>query len=143
MIQKFKEDMMTMYEMFDLGLLHQFRVMRIMQIDTSIFIHQKKYVCSLLSKFGLQDCKTVSTPLVPNEKLRNEDEIGLVDESKYKKIAGSFLYLTATRPDLIYATGLLARFMHSLSNKHLGAARRVLRYVQGTLEYGLEYEKGK
>lgn len=85
----------------------------------------------------------MSIPLVPNEKLRNEDESGLADESKYIQIVGRLLYLTTTRPNLMYAANLLARFMHIPSNKHLGAGRRVLRYVQRTLEYSLKYEKGK
>lgn len=46
-------------------------------------------------------------------------------------------------PDLRYAASLLARFMHCPTNKHFGIAKRVLRYVQGTLNYGLEYENGK
>ena len=85
----------------------------------------------------------MTTPLVPNEKVRNKDRSGLADKSKYRQIVGSLLYLTATRPNLMYSASLLARFMHTPSNKHLGVARRVLRYVQRTLEYGLKYEKGK
>ena len=55
----------------------------------------------------------------------------------------SLLYLTATRPDVMYAASLLARFMHCPTNKHYGTAKRVLRYVKGTLDYGLEHVKGR
>lgn len=72
----------------------------------------------------------MSTPLVPIEKLKREDEGELVDEETYRKIVGSLLYLIATRPDIMYSTSLLARFMHGPSKKHFGATRKVLRYVQ-------------
>ena len=143
LLKEFKEDMMVKYEMTDLGLLHHFLGIGIIQTHTSIFIHQGKYAASLLNKFGLRECKSVSTPLVSSDKLCKDDGSGLADEKQYRRIVGSLLYLTATRPDIMYDAGLLARFMHSPTNKHFGTAKRVLRYIKGTLDYGLEYVKGK
>ncbi|XP_020412754.1 uncharacterized protein LOC109947242 [Prunus persica] len=143
MLEEFKEDMMNKYEMTDLGLLHHFLGMGVIQKEWRIFIHQQKYAKTLLDRCVLKDCKPVSTPLVPTEKLKRQDEGELVDEETYRKIVGSLLYLKATRPDIMYSTSLLARFMHGPSKKHFGAARRVLRYVQGTLDFGIEYESGK
>lgn len=114
-----------------------------MQIENCIVIHERKYASSLLKKFGLQDCKPVSIPLVPNDKLRRDDDSGAADEGQYRKLVGSLIYLTATRPDIMYDACLLARFMHFPTNKHYGTAKRVLRYIQGTLDFGLEYKKGK
>ncbi|XP_048436129.1 uncharacterized mitochondrial protein AtMg00810-like [Pyrus x bretschneideri] len=142
-IEDFKVDMMHKYEMTYLGLLHHFLGMGVMQTESSIFIHQKKYATSLLKKFGLQDCKCVSIPLVPGDKLRTDDDSGAVDVAQFKKIVGSLLYLTATRPNIMYASCLLARFIHYLTNKHYGTTKRVLRYIQGILDYGLEYKKGQ
>ncbi|KAM1032295.1 hypothetical protein ACFX2I_035891 [Malus domestica] len=143
LLKEFKEDMMIKYEMTDLGLLHHFLGMGIIQTQSSIFIHQRKYAVSLLNKFGLSECKYVSTPLVPSDKLCKDDDSGSANEEQYRRIVGSLLYLTATRPDIMYASSLLARFMHSPTNKHFGTAKRVLRYIKGTLDYGLEYVKGK
>ncbi|BBH00217.1 multidrug resistance-associated protein 9 [Prunus dulcis] len=143
MIEEFKQDMMEKYEMTDLGLLHHFLGMGVIQTPTSIFLHQRKYASTLLSRFGLNDCKPVVIPLVPTEKLSKDDGSGSTSEEQYRKIVGSLLYLTATRPDIMFAASLLARFMHCPTNKHLGTAKRVLRYVKGTLDYGLEYVKGK
>ncbi|BBG92627.1 BURP domain-containing protein [Prunus dulcis] len=143
MIEDFKKDMQEKYEMTDLGLLHHFLGMGVLQTPTSIFIHQKKYATTLLSRFGLNECKPVSTPLVTSEKLSKDDGSGLASEEQYRRIVGSLLYLTATRPDIMFAASLLARFMHCPTSKHLGTAKRVLRYVKGTLDYGLEYVKGK
>nr|XP_015893142.1 secreted RxLR effector protein 161-like [Ziziphus jujuba var. spinosa] len=129
--------------MTDLGLLHHFLGMGAVQTASSIFMHQKKYASILLNKFGLTNCNPVLTPLIANEKLSKEDGSGRADEELYRKIVGSLLYLTATRPDVMYAASLLARFMHCPTNKHLGTAKRVLKYIKGTLDYGLEYVKGK
>ncbi|KAI5355055.1 hypothetical protein L3X38_007950 [Prunus dulcis] len=143
MLDEFKEDMKEKYEMSDLGLLHHFLGMGVIQTESSIFIHQKKYASALLDKFGLKECKSVSIPLVATKKLSKEDGSGAADEEQYRKLVGSLLYLTATRPDVMYAASLLARYMHGPSNKHYRAAKRVLRYVKGTLDYGLHYMKGK
>ncbi|KAI5332825.1 hypothetical protein L3X38_022954 [Prunus dulcis] len=67
-----------------------------------------------------------------------DDGSGLASEEQYIRIVGSLLYLTATRPDIMFAASLLARFMHCPTSKHLGTAKRVLRYVKGTLDYGLD-----
>ena len=125
--------------MSDLGLLHHFLGMRILQTDQRVFIHQSKYAKSLLKKFGLKDCKPVSIPLVTGEKLKKVDESELADEGLYRKIVGSLLCLTATRPDLMYAVSLLSRFMTGPTKIHMGATKRVLRHVQGTLSYRIEY----
>ncbi|CAL2244033.1 unnamed protein product [Prunus armeniaca] len=143
MLEDFKKDMKEKYEMTDLGLLHHFLGMGVIQTPTSIFIHQKKYATTLLNRFGLSECKPVSIPLVTSEKLSKDDGSGLASEEQYRRIVGSLLYLTATRPDIMFAASLLARFMHCPTSKHLGTAKRVLRYVKGTLDYGLEYVKGK
>ena len=139
LLNEFKREMMQRYEMSDLGLLHHFLGMGILQTNRGVFIHQGKYAKSLLSKFGLDDCKPVSIPLATGEKLKKKDGSELADESLYRRIVGSLLYLTATRPDLMYAASLLSRFMTGPTKIHMGAAKRVLRYVQGTLSYGIEY----
>ncbi|CAL8138644.1 unnamed protein product [Prunus armeniaca] len=143
LLDEFKEDMMTKYEMTDLGLLHHFLGMGVIQTESSIFLHQKKYASTLLNKFGLTECKSVTTPLVATEKLAKDDGSGAANEEQYRSIVGSLLYLTATRPDIMYASSLLAQFMHCPTNRHYGTAKKVLRYIKGTLDYGLEYVKGK
>ncbi|KAI5336309.1 hypothetical protein L3X38_015576 [Prunus dulcis] len=72
-----------------------------------------------------------------------EDDSEAANESEYRQIVGSLLYLTATRPDIMFASLLLARFMHNPIRKHMGTAKRVLRYIQGTLDFGIEFIKGK
>ncbi|XP_068336434.1 uncharacterized mitochondrial protein AtMg00810-like [Pyrus communis] len=140
---EFKTEMMRQYEMTDLGLLHHFLGLCAIQTDTCIFFHQKKYAKTLLDKFDLKDCKSVATPLAINEKLSKTDRSEQADESLYRQIVGSLLYLTATRPNIMFAASLVARFMHGPTRKHMRTAKRVLRYIQGTLDYGISYKKGK
>lgn len=85
MMKEFKEDMMKTFEMTDLGSMHYFLSTEIDQKEDSIFISQKKYTkCSRkFQKFKMCDCKTVATPLVPNEKLRKEDGSKMADVSLY------------------------------------------------------------
>ncbi|KAI5338773.1 hypothetical protein L3X38_018045 [Prunus dulcis] len=73
LVMSFKTEMMKRYEMTDLGLLHHFLGLGVIQAESYIFLHQKKYARTLLDKFGLKDCKAVSTPLAMNEKLSKED----------------------------------------------------------------------
>nr|DAD23353.1 TPA_asm: hypothetical protein HUJ06_024816 [Nelumbo nucifera] len=140
MIKEFKEDMMKMFELSDLGLMHYFLGIEINQEEEGNFISQKKYIENLLKKFKMEGCKTVATPLITNERFKKEDGSKKVDASIYKSLIGSLLYLTATRSDIMYATSLLSRFMQSPSQVHYGAAKRILRYLQGTKEYGIWYK---
>mgnify|MGYP001791670327 CR=1 FL=1 len=140
LIEEFKKDMMDTFEMSNLGLMHYFLGMEIKQEEEGIFISQKKYTEDMLKKFRMQDCKPVVTPLIPNEKLKKEDGSKPANATNYRSLIGSLLYLTATRPDIMYATSLLSRFMESPSETHYGAAKRLLRYLQGTINYGIWYK---
>ncbi|KAL0364613.1 UNVERIFIED_CONTAM: Retrovirus-related Pol polyprotein from transposon TNT 1-94 [Sesamum angustifolium] len=130
MIQDFKEDMMKTFEMSDLGLMHFFLGIVINQEKEGIFICQRKYTKTLLKKFKMESCKTVTTPLVTGEKYQKEDGSQKVDGSIYRSLIGSLLYLTATRPDIMLAISLLSRFMQSPSQVHYAAAKRILRYLR-------------
>ncbi|CAL2229802.1 unnamed protein product [Prunus armeniaca] len=143
MIEEFRRDMMEHYEMTYLGVLHHFLGMGVIQSKQNIFLHQRKYGQKLVEKFGLKDCKIVATPLAMNERLSKNDGSEAADEGEYRQIVGSLLYLTATRPDIMFAPSLLARFMHNPTKKHMGTAKRVLRYIQGTIDFGIVFEKGK
>ncbi|XP_074363907.1 secreted RxLR effector protein 161-like [Apium graveolens] len=85
----------------------------------------------------------MATPLAANEKLMKDDGGRKVDRTLYRSIVGSLMYLTATRPDIMFASSLLSRYMQDPSEVHLGAAKRVLRYIKGTVAYGIKYFKGE
>ncbi|KAK4398009.1 Retrovirus-related Pol polyprotein from transposon RE1 [Sesamum angolense] len=140
MIQDFKEDMMKTFEISDLGLMHFFLGIEINQEKEGIFICQRKYTETLLKKFKMESCKTVTIPLVTGKKYQKEDGSQKVDGSMYRSLIGSLLYLTTTRPDIMFATSLLSRFMQSPSQVHYAAAKRILRYLRGTKDFGIWYK---
>ena len=93
MISNFKSDMMMKYEMSDLGIMHYFLGIEIVQSVEGIFITQKNYAKAILEKLKMLGCKSVATPLVINEKFQKEDGSCDTDESIYRSLVGSLLYL--------------------------------------------------
>jgi len=77
------------------------------------------------------------------EKLCKEDGAEKVDQAQFKKIIGCLMYLTATRPDILNAVSILSRFMHCASELHFKAAKRVIRYVKGTCNFGIRYTRSR
>ena len=139
LVEEFRQAMMTEFEMTDLGLLHYFLGIEVTQMNDGIFISQEKYVSNLLDKWKMGNCKPMSTPMNTNEKFYVEDGVEKVDAQSYRSLVGSPLYLTTIRPNIMHAVGLISRFMQSPSKMHFGAAKRILRYLSGTRNYGIWY----
>ena len=129
--------------MTDLRLLHYYLGVEVFQRPHHIFISQSKYAAEVLQQFGMQDCKPVLTPMEQNLKLSKFEGGEKVDSTTYRQLIGSLIYLTNTRPDLSYAVSILSRFMQEPRDSHWNAAKRVLRYIQGTKDFGLLYTKTK
>ena len=101
------------------------------------FINQTKYARDILKKFGMDGVKSIKTPMSKTTKL-NKDENGKpVDEKYFRGMIISFLYLTASRPDIIFATCLCGHFQSSPRESHLNAIKRILKYLSGSLHLGL------
>jgi len=112
--------------------------MEIIQDEQGVFLSQEKCACKLSEKFDMKWSKSVSTPLTPHGKdLENSEEYG--EPTKYRSIIGGLLYLCASRPDLMFASSYLSRYMSRPLNKHNQKAKRVLRYVNGTSRYGVQF----
>ncbi|XP_052479548.1 uncharacterized mitochondrial protein AtMg00810-like [Gossypium raimondii] len=135
--------MQEVFEMTDLGLMTYFLGIEIKQGSDGIFISQQTFASKVLEKFCMQKCKSVTTPVALGEKLSSTSEHDRVDEKAYRSLIGCLLYLTATRPDIVYAISLLSKFMHCSNMAHLKAAKRVLRYVKGTIDSGVKFWKTK
>ena len=102
---------------------------------------QEKYTENLLKKFQMDKCKPISTPLGLNEKLQQDDGVEKADTKMFRQLVGSLIYLTNTRPDIVYSVSAISRFMQNPSKLHYAAAKRVLRYLQGTKKQGIRYAK--
>lgn len=143
LIQHFKEDMMQVFEMTDLGEMSYFLGMEVEQKNGDIFICQRKYAKEILKKYNMEDCNGMETPMCQKEKLCKDDGTEQVDEALYRSLIGCLMYLTATRPDILYAVNVLSRFMNCAKESHFKAAKRVLRYVKGTLNYGINFSQSQ
>lgn len=142
MFENFKKSMKQEFDMTDLGKMSYFLGLEISQSSRGIFINQRKYALDILQKFGMCDSNSVLNPIVPGSKLV-KDDVGIkVDKTYYKQIVGSLMYLTATRPDMIFVVSLISRFIENPTQLHLQAAKRVLRYLKGTTDFGIFYRKG-
>lgn len=128
--------------MFDLGRIRYFLGVEVMQNEKGIFISQSKYAKEILERFNMEKCKAVHNPMVSGSRLSKEGSGELVDATTYKQMVGSLMYLTATRPDLMFVVCLISRFMEKPTQLHLQAAKRILRYLRGTIELGIQYKKG-
>lgn len=140
--QKFAKDMQSEFEMSLLGELNFFLGLQISQLEDGIFISQIKYIKEMLKKFGMEDCRPVSTPMVTGCKLSKDDESKEADQKLYRSMIGSLLYVTATRPDVMQAVGQVARFQAAPKEAHVLAVKRIFRYLKGTTDLGLWYPKG-
>ncbi|XP_057491374.1 secreted RxLR effector protein 161-like [Actinidia eriantha] len=93
----------------------------------------------ILKKFNMEECKATTTPMNQNEKFCKEDGAANVDERLYRTLIGCLMYLTATRPDIMNDVSLLSRYIHCDSEIHFQAAKRIVRYIKGTIDYGLKF----
>ncbi|XP_024030833.1 uncharacterized protein LOC112094380 [Morus notabilis] len=134
---------MVEFDMSDLGMMHYFLGIEVKQFATRIFISQTRYVQEILDKFHMTNCNSVSTPTEFGLKLRKNREGKKVDSTLYKQIVGSLMYLTATRPYIMYSVSLISRYMENPTELHLLAAKRIFRFLQGTIDFGLLYKKGE
>eukprot|EP00253_Pinus_taeda_P025809 PITA_25809 len=141
LIHGIKQDLCKIFDMTDLGLLHYCLGIEVWQIENHIFLSQSKYAKNLVDRFRMQDCKPATTPMEPGLKLSAQSSSPPVDETLFRQLVGSLIYLTATRPDISFAVSYISRFMSAPKADHWIAAKRVLRYVRGTSDYGLLYTR--
>ncbi|GKF28519.1 uncharacterized mitochondrial protein-like protein, partial [Tanacetum coccineum] len=103
----------------------------LMQKEDGIFISQEKYVNEILNKFGFSDVKTARTPMETQKALLKDANGEDVDEHLYRSMIGSFMYITSSRPDIMFAVCACARFQVNPKSSHLHAVKRIFRYLKG------------
>lgn len=111
MYKDFKKAMTKEFEMTDIGEMSFFLGVEVKQMRDIIFMSQKKYAEQLLRKFRMQDCKPVATPTEPSMKLSVNSKSEPVNPTFFKSVIGSLRYLTISRPNIMYAVGVVNRFM--------------------------------
>jgi hypothetical protein len=123
--------------MKDLGSLHHFLGITVERHPDGLFLHQRTYTFDILKRVVMADCKPCTTPVDLQVKLAGDSGPPVENASQFRSIAGALQYLTFTRPDIAYAVQQICLHMHDPREPHLTAMKCILRYLQGTLDYGL------
>jgi hypothetical protein len=122
------------FEMSMIGELSYFLGLQIKQMKNGSFVSQSKYIKDMLKKFRVDEAKEISTHMGTN---RNLDSGNMVDQKLYRSMIRSLLYVTASRPDVMFSVCMCARFQASPRESHLKATKTVLRYLKHTQNVGL------
>ncbi|XP_068465677.1 uncharacterized mitochondrial protein AtMg00810-like [Phaseolus vulgaris] len=127
------------FEMSMMGELSFFLGLQVKQSKDEIFLCQSKYCKEILKKFEMECCKEASTPLPSSCYMYANVGGKRVDQTKYRGLIGSLLYLTTSRLDIMFVVCLCARYQANPKESHLKAAKRILKYLKGTTNVGLWY----
>jgi len=119
--------------------LNYFLGLQIKQSNHGTFLSQTKYCKELLKKFDMENCKEISTPMTTNYYLDSDEKGPSVDQTKYRGLIGSLLYLGASRPNIMFSVCLCAIFQVNPKESHFTVTKRILKYLRGTTNVGLWY----
>nr|GEV87571.1 putative ribonuclease H-like domain-containing protein [Tanacetum cinerariifolium] len=139
--QLFFDIMKSRFEMSMMGEMMFFLGLQVIQPSFGIFINQSNYVLEILKKYGMKSCDPVGTPMEIRDKLDLDQNGTPVDATKYRSMIGAIMYLTSSKPDIVHATCLCARYQSKPTEKHLKEVKMIFRYLWGTVNTGLWYTK--
>ncbi|GJT74635.1 putative ribonuclease H-like domain-containing protein [Tanacetum coccineum] len=138
---EFEALMQSRFQMSSMGELTFFLGLQVKQNKGGIFISQDKYVAEILKKFDLVNVKAAITPMETKLPLTKDEEAFDVDVHLYRSMIGSLMYLTASRPDIMYAVCVCSRFQVTPKISHLNAVKRIFKYLKGKPNLGLWYPR--
>ncbi|GKB30815.1 putative ribonuclease H-like domain-containing protein [Tanacetum coccineum] len=141
MVKDFEDLMQKEFKMSSMGELTFFLGLQVKQTTAGIFLSQDKYVKDILNKFDFRTIKPASTPIEAHKSLGKDEEGEDVDVHLYRSMIGCLMYLTASRPDIMFAVCLCARFQVTPKVSHLHAVKRIFRYLKHQPKLGLWYPK--
>nr|GEY28927.1 hypothetical protein [Tanacetum cinerariifolium] len=139
--KSFEKLMKDKFQMSSMGELTFFLGLQVKQKQDGIFISQDKYVVVILRKFSLTNGKSASTPIDTEKPLLKDPDGEDVDVHTYRSMIGSLMYLTSSRPDIMFAVCACAHFQVTPKASHLHAVKRIFRYLKGKPHLGLWYPK--
>ncbi|GJU22045.1 retrovirus-related pol polyprotein from transposon TNT 1-94 [Tanacetum coccineum] len=138
--KRFANLMKNNFEMSMMGELKFFLGLQVHQSPRGRFISQSKYAIELLKKHGLDECVSMSTPMA-TERLDADLQGNPTDQTTYRRMIGGLMYLTASQPNITFATFVCARYQAHLTVKHLKEVKRIFRYLRQSYNIGLWYPK--
>ncbi|GJS48440.1 putative ribonuclease H-like domain-containing protein [Tanacetum coccineum] len=138
---EFEALMKSRFQMSSIGELTILLGLQVKQNKARIFISQNKYVAKILKKFDLVNVKTTITPMETKVALTKDEEAVDVDVHLYRSMIGSLMYLTASRPDIMYAVCVCSHFQVTPKTSHLNDVKRIFKYLKGKQHLGLWYPR--
>jgi hypothetical protein len=129
---EFEKMMANKFEMSMIGVLSYFLGLQIKQLKNETFMSQEKYIKDMLKKFGIKDAKDISTLMGTNRNLDSDVSGNMMNQTMYRSMIESLLYVTVSRPDVMFSVCMCARFQASPRENHLKATKRILRYLKHT-----------
>ena len=123
--------------------MHYFLGLKVWQQKGEIFLGQVRYVTKILKRFRMEYCRLMATPMITNWKMIDALEDKDVDPTLYRQLIGSLIYLVNNKPNICCTVNTLSQFMVEPKRAHWARAKHVLRYIRGTVDYGLLYTKSK
>nr|GEW06631.1 ribonuclease H-like domain-containing protein [Tanacetum cinerariifolium] len=137
LLQRIIRSLHQEFSMTDLGSFNYFLGISVTRDFSGMFSSQKKYVAEILERASMVNCNPIRNPIDTESKLGATGDV-VSDPTLYRSLAGSLQHLTFTRPDISYAVQQVCLHMHDPREPHFSALKRILRYVCGTLDYGLQ-----
>jgi hypothetical protein len=142
-IRSFKEEMASAFKMSDLALLHYYLGIEVKQSASGISLSQGAYAMKILERSDMTGCNLCHVPMEVRLKLSKQSTQSLVDATAYQSIVRSLRYLVNIRPDIAFVVGYMSHFLEETREDHLTAVKKILRYVTGTYNWRLWFDRKK
>ncbi|XP_019158590.1 PREDICTED: uncharacterized protein LOC109155361 [Ipomoea nil] len=136
LISQLLQRLSATFKIRDLGAPSFFLGIETLKDKSGLLLSQECYMKDILNRAGMTDCKPLATPATVTQPVTPSDE-PFDNPTQYRRLVGALQYLTITRPDLSFSVNRLCQFMHSPTSDHWGLLKHVLRYIKGTISYGL------
>ncbi|KAH9799567.1 retrovirus-related pol polyprotein from transposon RE2 [Citrus sinensis] len=138
-VQQVIQDMQHTFALKDLGELSYFLGIEVSKLNNGIHLSQAKYIADILMKHDLTHCSPVPTPMSTGQYLTKASGTDIANVSQYRSIIGALQYVTLTRPEISFSVNKLSQFLSYLKSSHWEACKRLLRYLKGTIHFGLQF----
>ncbi|GMI95461.1 cysteine-rich RLK (RECEPTOR-like protein kinase) 8 [Hibiscus trionum] len=138
-IQVVIDEMNRVFSLKDLGVLSYFLGIEITYVANGFVLSQQKYIRDLLHRCGMESANGLPTPMISNCHLSLNDGSPIPNVTEYRSIVGALQYVVITRPEIAFSVNRVCQFMHSPLDTHFQAVKRILRYLSGTVDFGLHF----
>lgn len=136
-IQQLITQLNATFSLKELGELNYFLGIEVLQNSTGFHLSQTKYISDLLKRVNMDQANALSTPMVSNLSLSSKQGNPISNPQEYRSIVGALQYIIVTRPDIAFSVNKVSQFMHCPLDTHFKAVKRIMRYLKGTLSYGM------